>query len=96
MFGIFKRKEFNLGEYLIQLGYDKQQKIINCDSYSNGIYEINIFRKEVVGYNMVVINFDEHNLVTLRFVPNSQIMVDMILAKIQTELDNNDTFQKTL
>jgi len=88
MFNFFKKKEFNFGQYLIELGYDKTNKNINHVIYGNGIYEINIFVSN--GYNMVTIDFDDFNLATFRFIPNSKIMVDMILNSIQAEVNNNE------
>ncbi|MBK7362900.1 MAG: hypothetical protein IPJ01_11430 [Micavibrio sp.] len=90
MWEIFKKKEFNFSKYLIELGYNKTEETVNHTTYSNGIYEISIFQKERGGYNKVTIGLDDFNLSTFRFIPNSKIMVDMILCSIQTEVDSNE------
>jgi len=91
MFKIFNRKEFNFNEYLIELGYDKKIKNINHAVFNNGIYEVNIFVSN--GYNMVTVDFDDFNLATFRFIPNSKVMADMIFNSIQSEVNNNEEIQ---
>ena len=91
MWDIFKKKEgFNFSNYLIELGYDKTEETVNHTTYSNDIYEISVFQKERGGYNKVTIGLDDFNLATLRFIPNSKVMVDMILNSIKTEVDSNE------
>jgi hypothetical protein len=91
MWDIFKKKEeFNFSKYLIELGYDKTEQTVNHTTYSNGIYEVSIFEKERGGYNKVTIGLDDFNLATFRFIPNSKVMVDMILNSIKTEVDSNE------
>ena len=43
---------------------------------------------------MMFINFDELNMVTLRFLPNSRIMFDMILNCIKNEVEKNEELQQ--
>ena len=91
MFKIFKKKEFNFGEYLVELGYSKTIKKINHAVFNNGIYEVNVFVSN--GYNTVTIDFDSFNLATFRFIPNSKLMVDIIFNSIQAEVNNNEEIQ---
>lgn len=90
MLNIFKTQEFNFIHYLIELGYDKTEETVNHKTYSNGTYEISVFEKERGGYNKVTIGLDDFNLAIFRFIPNSKIMVDMILNSIKSEVDNNE------
>jgi len=90
MLSVFKKKEFNLGQYLIELGYFKTEQTVSHTTYSDGAYCISIFIKERGGYNMVTITLDDFNLATLRFIPNSKTMMDMILNSIKSEVDSNE------
>lgn len=91
MFSFFKNKVFDLEKYLVDdLGYSKNCKISAYTEYTKGRCTILIFNEDKIGYKNLVINFDELNMVTLRFLPNSRIMFDMILNCIKNEVEKNE------
>ena len=91
MFSLFKNKVFDLEKYLVDdLCYSKNCKTSAYTEYKKGRCTILIFNEDKIGYRNMVINFDELNMVTLRFLPNSKIMMEMILSCIKNELEKNE------
>jgi hypothetical protein len=56
MFGLGKKKEFNFGQYLIELGYKESHVTTNHINYSNGTYYIDVFNRSSGGYSLVSIS----------------------------------------
>jgi hypothetical protein len=87
----FKNKSFDFESYIAnELGYVRQINNMTYIEYKKDRYTIIIYKKEGNGYKNLLINFDDFNLATLRFIPNSKIMVDMILSCIKNEVDKNE------
>lgn len=90
MFSFFKNKEFDLENYLVNgLGYSKKNTTESYSEYIKDRYTIFIFKNKI-GYNNMGINFDDVNMVSINFLPNSKLMTDMILNSIKNELYKNE------
>jgi hypothetical protein len=82
----FNKKDFNFENYLVdELKYTKEVKHSH-NLYTKGLSMIEVFKREKCGYNLVTINIDDFDIVTLRFIPNSRTMVDMILSSVKREI----------
>jgi|JI10StandDraft_1071094.scaffolds.fasta_scaffold121074_8 hypothetical protein len=82
----FNKKDFNFENYLVdELGYAKEVKH-NYNLYTKGLSVIEVFKKERGGYNLVAMNIEDCDMATLRFIPNSRVMVDMIMSSIKREI----------
>jgi hypothetical protein len=85
MFSFVKNKEFDFEEYIKELGYVKQAESENHVEYQNHRYSI-FLRIDDMGYNNLSIKYDGVNFVSMKFIPNSRTMLDMILGCISKEV----------
>ena len=88
MLGLFKSKVFDFNEYLVKnLGYSIKDEYPQGSTFVNGEIEISVYKlKKTRGYDIVSVDLGSYNIASLKFIPKSKTMVDIMLNQIVYEL----------
>lgn len=85
MFNIFNR-EFDFCQYLIDSGFKEKEEYPLVRIFQLGEIEITVYNLKIVkGYNTVSIDFKNHNIATLKFIPTSKVMSRELLVQTMEE-----------
>lgn len=85
MLGFFKNKDFSFEEYLINSGYIKTTDCYFYNEYIKDDYRVIIANQENIG-KKVLIYYKNLKFVSIRFLPNSNTMADMIFKSVEKEI----------
>lgn len=89
MLGFTKGKKFDFCKYITRTaGYVLKEDYHNIGIFQNGHLQITVYNiKSVKGYDLVTIDFDSTNIVTMKFIPKSKTMTEIMLHQITREIN---------
>ena len=89
MLGFTKGEKFDFCKYLTDTaGYILKEDFHNIGIFQNGHLQITVYKiKDVKGYNLVTIDFDSTNVVTMKFIPKSKTMTEIMFHQIRKEIN---------
>lgn len=82
MFRFLKNKEFSFEDYLVGLGYSKSTDCYFYNEYKKDDYKVIVAYNNNIG-KKVNIYYKDCKFVSIRFLPNSKTMADMIFKSTE-------------
>lgn len=85
----FWNKHFDFCEYLVkEMGYKLEIEYPTGKGYTKDGIDVAVFKiKHLQGYDKVEVNIGEYTIATLKFIPKSKTMVDIMFNQIRSEVD---------
>ena len=87
--GLFSFKKFDFCEYLVNyLGYKEMAEYPQGKKFTRSGMEISI-HSDSDNNSEVIIDYKGGNVATLKFIPKSKTMMDIMLNQIRLEVDES-------
>lgn len=83
--------KFDFTTYLLNIGFIQTAIVQPTLTFRKENYTVNVSLRDRCGYNNVSITYDYIKLVDIMFIPNSELMSDMIFNKVKQEIDSLET-----